>query len=262
MSTVGLQVINDGGIVQIDQFYRNLVFIQKTSSASTGIWTWTTQTGRTAPVPVLYSTSAPTIPTAGITIVGSTKNGDGSFTYTFMGAGEVYLFDVPNTPPANGFGLQVFGSDGKIIFDSNTKPMIVRDARIFSGPVQASVGGDYYSIPTQTLSVAPETYGTTIVEWTTYGTFAAYQKPSAQKWGWICQPYLSCITFINTPAAGGPSSSPYGAGDGNIHKGLGAVRASGNNFIVSFRDFIVTSSYWNGQQNWSSRFIFVDITNL
>jgi hypothetical protein len=258
----GLQVINDNGIVQIDELYRNLVFIQKWTFSTGGDHTFTTSAGRFAPTLVFYSNSVPTIPTAGILLLQSTKNGDGSYTYRVNGIGEVYLFDVPPPPAAHGFGLQVFNAQGNIVFDSSTKPMVVRDSRRFGGPVNFNVGGDYYAYPIQTLSVAPESYGSTIVEDTRYGTFAAYQKPSNEKWGWVINGPFSCVCYINNPSGGGPEDTPYGDGDSAIHKGLGALHASGNNFVATFRDYIYSGTYWNGGVNWNPTIAFVDITGL
>lgn len=255
--TAGFQCINDNGIVQIDENYRNLVFIQKWVFSTAGDHTFTTGTGRVAPVPVFYSTYAGTSQAnSGIYLRQSTNNGNGTWTYTVNGTGEVHLFDLPPAPAAHGSGLQVFNASGQIVFDSATKPFVVRAARNWSGPAA------YWNIPTQTLSVAPESYGSSVVEDTQFGTFAAFTKTSAEKWGWVAP--FRASQFVNTPAAGGPSSSPYGAGDGNYHIGMAAIHAVGDTFVVNFRDFIDTSPYVNYGVggDWSCHIKLVDLTNL
>jgi hypothetical protein len=252
--TVGLQVINDSGIIQIDEFYRNFVFIEKFTFATTGDHTFTTSANRTAPIPVLYSTNASPVPTAGICVLQSTKNADSSWTIRVNGAGEVYIFDVLPAESLHGFGLQVFNSAGQVVFDSSTKPLVVKDRYHFYGVA------DFYVIPEQHLSVKPATGGWTIIE---ENNLAMYAKPSTQKWGWIIDGAFTGVAYINSPAGGGPSSSPYGPGDANIHKAIGCLHAVGDNFVATYRDYKnYSGTYWNGNQDPQADFMFVDLTGL
>lgn len=260
--TAGLQVFNSGGVFQIDENYRNLVFIQKYSFATTGDHTFTTPTGRVAPVLAFYSNYAATVLTAGIMLKQTTVNADGSYTYRVNGVGDVYLFDVPPAPSAHGQGLQVWRSNGQIAYDSGLPALRVRDVKNLTGP--GALGFDYWSFPNQTISAAPGYGGWSVHEISVFEGYPStpYAKVSAQKWAWIVNGSFSPVVFVNTHAAGGPASSPYGAGDGNVHKGLGAVHASGDNFVVNFRDIIYTGTYWNGYVDWSLQMVFVDVTGL
>lgn len=119
--TAGLQVWNSGGFVQIDDTYRNLVFIQKFSFTTAGDHSFSV-TGRTSPVAVFSTADA-----NGVSVRQVTNPSAGSFTWRVNGITDVYIFDVPPPASLHGQGLQVFDAAGNLAFDSNFTPLKMVD---------------------------------------------------------------------------------------------------------------------------------------
>jgi hypothetical protein len=113
--TAGLQVIGPSSVLQIDETFRNLAFIQK--GTVSGNPATLVLSNRTTPVLALGGDNLGAI--WSVSVSGST------YTYTIYTSGTVtyYLFDVPPTPPLHGAGLQVFTSAGLIAFDSEQRYM-------------------------------------------------------------------------------------------------------------------------------------------
>ena len=126
---VGLQVKNDDGYLQIDENYRN--FTVKTSGTGT---TGVTSIGGTNPIYVSQITATTcTFPMISIrstssyvSVIGTEVNGS---TYTFSVASNssstsfnYWIFDVA-TPPVDTFGLEIYNSNGDLVFHSSNKAM-------------------------------------------------------------------------------------------------------------------------------------------
>jgi hypothetical protein len=128
--TVGLQVVGDSGIFQIDGTYRNL---QAISSGSV------TTTGSTGVSGSFYSFAARSDLVSPVMVIGGTNYGYVGRTYSGglwyfsiilnapVGTSVPYwLFDQPpQSPPAHGYGLQVLDGSGAVLFDSTYAPMHV-----------------------------------------------------------------------------------------------------------------------------------------
>jgi hypothetical protein len=254
--TAGLQVINDGGIWQIDELYRNYLYTGQSWTFTTiGDHTFTTTSGRVAPQLVFYSTAAASVDsnghtngTGGITFLGSTVSGT-TWTYKVNGIGTCYLFDLQTQAQATGTGLQVFDGSNNCVFDSGNTPLVIRDNKSFSG----SYAFRYY-YPIQTLNTSGG-----CVE---VNGGVAYTKPTSQTWGWLADStmHVQAWYFENTHAAGGPPN-----GDGNDHKFLGAIYAAGDTFKVAARDYLYTGSYvsWGIGSGWGpTPILFIDLTNI
>jgi len=86
---------------------------------------------------------------------------------------EVFVFDRPPERSGPGFGLQVFGPDGRVVFDSQNRYMKVVDARTLEG-----------ATPTANVNLGPGNYAQIVTvpgfRWT-----GVQASPTAD-WQWAC----------------------------------------------------------------------------
>lgn len=243
--TAGIQILNDNGIVQIDENYRNIHLVYKEVFATGGDHT-ITLSGRGSPVCVLYSTD-----TQGIAIMETSVSGS-QFTWRVNGIGEVYIFDVPPIPSDHGSGLQVFDAAGSCAFDSNLevfKPMGLRPFRAHFDRVDYPL----QTISTQTSFYGDNTYNTILPGWND-GTGAGtqlypYEKPTTRKWGWF---------HMGDPRA-------YYYTQSATYKSLVCAFASGNQFKIRMRDigYVQGGEYWPGSSGTPiNSLLFVDLEGL
>lgn len=142
--TAGLQVHNSSGVLQIDETFKNLVFIQKGTlpAGSPGSPGTLTLSGRATPVLVLAGSTP--------AIIWSVSSSGGTYTYTVYGGTDTYyLFDVPPAPSLHGFGLQVFDASGNCAFDSNRKymrPKGEKTTNMTSSPSPPGRSGSFLAI--------------------------------------------------------------------------------------------------------------------
>lgn len=250
--SIGLQVINDSGVVQIDEFYRNFVFRQKfTINTPDRAGQWISLNNCYAPIPVQYSNDPD-----GINILESKKTGN-DWQWRVQGIGEVFIFDTPPVLPGPGYGLQVYNADGSLAFDSQfdvLRPMgAIRTRPHFDGkdyPIQtlSSTSADYFN-----SGVSSPSYNTVEpMSVNNPGQYPAYAKPAAysgQKWGWIYN----------------GSSRSYYNDNGTWRKYVAAFFESGDNFKVHMRHIGEIGSGEYGPANSTSGtgvLIFVNLTGL
>lgn len=130
--TAGLQVINDSGVFQIDDTYKNLQLISKTAvttmtqvasgSMSAGLYGYwyydIVVTSATNPVVALGGNASNWL------IVGAVNISGGTWTFRVYSDSDVdftyYVFDVPTT--SGSFGLEVFNSSGALQYTSGRYP--------------------------------------------------------------------------------------------------------------------------------------------
>jgi len=250
----GLQVLNDAGTFQLDENYRNLVFIEKFLFPTQSIsHVFTTSGGRVAPVLVLYSTYTTLPRERGIGIMSSQNNGNGTWTFEARGAGEIYVFDVPPAPTVSGAGLQIFNASAQCAFDSEWQAMKIRDYKQVRGH------SNFWGFPIQTIGSTGVAGGArNIVEVTPFPS--AYAKPTAEKWGWVVLGRYDCFVDLLYQSFSG--SSPWGSDDNNQHHGIGAMYASGDNFHMSWRNYDYSGTYVVSSRDPEPGFLFVDITGL
>ncbi|WP_093534313.1 hypothetical protein PWP89_12935 [Stenotrophomonas rhizophila] len=86
---------------------------------------------------------------------------------------EVFVFDRPLERSGPGFGLQVFGADGRVVFDSQNRYMKVVDARTLEG-----------ATPTANVNLGPGNYAQVVTvpgfRWT------GVQATPTADWQWAC----------------------------------------------------------------------------
>lgn len=127
----GLQIINDGGNIQIDEATQNFVLTNQgsvtlTSIVEGGETLWIGSVSVTATFPLFFHRSS-----AYTSVIRSTNSGS-AWTFHFLGkvnpgsAVPWYLFDVAPTPSEN-FGLEVFTASGARAFHSSQRPLRVVD---------------------------------------------------------------------------------------------------------------------------------------
>ena len=143
----GLQIINDSGIVQIDENYSNLEFFSK---ISVGV-------GVGNGIKTTFTTSAPVNEVIAIGETGSgwafvTRNSAGNWTLTsFMTVATtvtLYSFGTPSQTTTGNSGLQIFNGSGQVTFHYSKNYMRVVDC--FAVPSLAS--------PTQTGGAGAKSY--------------------------------------------------------------------------------------------------------
>lgn len=136
---VGLRVVNDSNIVQIDQDYFTYGLRQKGTATcdqsfpvgpSARKYAAITVTGATAPVVAIHMNAV--IGLYRVSVSGST------WTFYFVGGSgvtfEYYVFDVYNADMAPPGGLEIFNASGNRVFSSNTPAArIVGVGTSFSG---------------------------------------------------------------------------------------------------------------------------------
>ncbi|WP_375188418.1 hypothetical protein [Sphingobium yanoikuyae] len=172
----GLKVINTSGTVQVDETYRNLELISKTtistsahgssggSAVMTGSHFTVTVTGGVNPI-VATACSAEWV---GLDGKGSSRSGS-TFTFHFYCSGAagtsvtVYVFDTPSTPstPSSNYGLEVKNAAGARCYNSGLKYLRVQDILTFQVPTSwtyAAANSPWYF--TRHASWATYTYTT------------------------------------------------------------------------------------------------------
>lgn len=178
--TAGIQVLADSGNVSIDTDSFNYALVSKTQVTSGyyrvgpygHIMGATLNYSGKNPVLGVYSPNGPSA------VISTQIESDGSLTaQIYTGTVSIpltlFVFDrVPQTPTAYRSGLQVFGADGSLIFDSNYKYMNIRE---MVGP-----NGDT-SKPASTYAFVAGTTGiyySTVTGDVTEGQFHGYQSVS------------------------------------------------------------------------------------
>lgn len=129
---VGLQVINDNGVYQIDDTYKNIQLISKTSvTAMTQVSSGTLYNGIKSYWYydiVVSSATNPVVALNGNTtqylIVGAVNISGSTYTYRVFSDQDVdftyYVFDVPTT--SGTVGLEVYNSSGELQFTATRGP--------------------------------------------------------------------------------------------------------------------------------------------
>lgn len=135
--SAGLQIINDSGVVIIDENYPNLVLSSKGTVTTTGtyyaggsgyaaftIYSSSFTVSATTPMVALYCSAGP--------VSGSCAYANGVWTVTIYSAFtartvEWYLFDKPQTVGGSGVGLQVFDASGVCVFTSSSSSCTILD---------------------------------------------------------------------------------------------------------------------------------------
>lgn len=124
----GFQIINDSGVVQVDQDYKNYALYSKTTITS---WSssWNSGTGGT-----VFSAAVP-IPPSGSYVIALITSGASSASVMYGGTVmatapsgtptvTAYVFAAP-TASGSTSGVQVFDASGGVVFDSALKYMRV-----------------------------------------------------------------------------------------------------------------------------------------
>lgn len=138
----GLQVLNNSGILQITENYKNYLFDRKVTLTGSLENNWP-KYSYIFYVTVDNDSVVAFIPAPGKFVgLHSTTIGATGTTYEFfspiIGTGAptatFYIFSVNKTPPNVPYGLEVYGEDSKLVFSSNS---------LYMKPITAWSGTDY-----------------------------------------------------------------------------------------------------------------------
>lgn len=136
----GFQVINDSGVIQIDQDYFNYSMVAKGTLAVNGGGANISVSGSVAPVLCFRPTGA------AVGIMGFTFNAGGTSVWNLRASVQPnltasvdwWVFDAERAVSDTGPGLSVYDGSGNVVYNSNTPEM--RVAGVASTP--AFAGGD------------------------------------------------------------------------------------------------------------------------
>lgn len=194
--TAGIQVLANSGNVSVDTDSFNFALISKTQVTSGyyragpygNIYGATFNYSGTNPVLAVYS------PSGYAAVISTQIQSNGSLTaQIFTGTVAIplvlYVFDrVPQAPTAYRCGLQVFASDGSMIFDSNYKYMNVRGMITVAGDTSRAASTYAFSAGVTGIQFVQATNGLS------KGMFYGYQSVST---GLQC----STLPFDNYPGS-------------------------------------------------------------
>jgi len=168
MADYGLQVVNDGGFVQIDSTYKNLGLLAKGSVISSGT---PTQTGWYPAVFSVAVGATPIVaarPSSGYAVLVSTVLSGNTVTYTYYcdASGTTlyyWVFDDPARGINDGsnYGLLVRNAASEVVFDSRLRYM--RVLGFFSGneyyaPAPPIDSGETFSYASSNLAVVQSAF--------------------------------------------------------------------------------------------------------
>lgn len=147
--TAGLEIINDGGSIQITDAYRNLHLKEKISVNTY----WTSQTGYPVGKTYIYTISRTISDTAVIGVRSNTayisapilrSNSIKLIAYSPSGtsliACDVFIFDRITSPPADNGGFEVYDASGNISFSAGVAPMLIKGSATATGGYVSGVG--------------------------------------------------------------------------------------------------------------------------
>lgn len=151
MANAGLQIVNDGGSVQIDQGYRNLCLRQKGNAVTTGnlvsgtSWMSFNVSGLTSPIIAVGGAVGASAQT-----YWDAANSRHGFLISAIGAIGTsipyYIFDVP-AELGSTYGFQVRDTAGALIFDALQPPLRVRGFYVnASGGDSSKPSGRTYAV--------------------------------------------------------------------------------------------------------------------
>ncbi|MCE7762959.1 hypothetical protein GQL56_09930 [Pseudomonas putida] len=152
----GLQVINDNGILQVDESFKNMVLTQKgtvTLSRPSGVGAVPYQAAAYATIAYPVSARQPVLALRSNALVCYLANDNGFTVFgSASGAIDYYIFDqIGFGTSAGNIGLQVFDANGSEVFNSNNKYMKVLD--LYSVELVVSNPGNPPTVPTYSGSV-------------------------------------------------------------------------------------------------------------
>lgn len=227
--TAGLQVLNDSGVLQIDETYRNMVVRSHSTFATLGDHTVSLNPG-VSPLVAIRSVAAPGMFVKSATLAGS------SWSWVVNGIGDVYIFDVPPAPSLHGQGLQVFDGAGNISFDSGYDYLKPKFVSIFQPIVSLGDGG------------AAQTFPNVVPGRVEGGTDGPLIQPSGKTWAYIMGDNGGWIRYSE-------------GGDGIERWGLWGIYTSGSNFKV-VRVQLGTGTTVPADSSGFLAGIFVDVTGV
>lgn len=147
----GMQVVNDSGIIQIDQDYSNHLLVSKgrgVTVAGNSMASFTVPYNGNGNAPIICFKP---VDTWAFVLSGPKRNQAGQWVIAADGVGKTvdwYVFDTNVTAQDTGPGLSVYNGSGRLVYNSNQQALKVKQQVVV--PVQTDtldystwVGGDY-----------------------------------------------------------------------------------------------------------------------